>query len=120
MLETLTFIAVTILAFVYVPLNLATSIFGMNLSELNGSGKRLWVFLATAIIAVLIAGTSWFLLEEGNNYRNWQLRKIALPERALRLGHEWQCSRGYGDMGIRNGPGSLVLGGAFSLTMRLG
>ena len=47
----------------------------MNLSELNGSGKELWVFLATAIIAVLIAGTSWFLLEEGNNYRNWQMRR---------------------------------------------
>ena len=86
MLETLTFIAVTILAFVYVPLNLATSIFGMNLSELNGSGKRLWVFLATAIIAVLIAGTSWFLLEEGNNYRNWQLRKIRITRTRFTIG----------------------------------
>ena len=66
-------IAVTVLAFVYVPLNLATSIFGMNLSELNGSGKKLWVFLATAVIAVQIAGTSWFLLEEGNIYRHWEM-----------------------------------------------
>ncbi|KAM0805950.1 hypothetical protein BDR22DRAFT_192223 [Usnea florida] len=66
----------TILAFIYVPLNLATSIFGMNLSELNGSGKKLWVFLATAIIALLIAGTAWFLLEEGNNFRRWQRRRI--------------------------------------------
>ena len=40
MLETLTLIATTILAFVYVSLNLATSRFGMNLSELNGSGKK--------------------------------------------------------------------------------
>ena len=76
MLETLTLLAVTILAFIYVPLNLATSIFGMNLSELNGSGKELWVFLTTAIIALLIAGTSWFLLEEGNNFRNWQRKRI--------------------------------------------
>ena len=76
MFETLTSTTVTVLAFVYVPLNLATSIFGMNLSELNGSGKELWVFLVTAIIAVLIAGTSWFLLEEGNNYRVWKMRRV--------------------------------------------
>ena len=78
--------AVTILAFVYVPLNLATSIFGMNLSELNGSGKKLWVFLATAVIAVLIAGISWFLLEEGNNYRNWQMRKTANARTRITIG----------------------------------
>ena len=58
----------------------------MNLSELNGSGKRLWVFLATAIIAVLIAGTSWFLLEEGNNYRNWQMRKIRITRTHFTIG----------------------------------
>ena len=49
-------IAVTVLPFVYVPLNLATSIFGMNLSELNGSGKNIWVFLCTAIVALLTTG----------------------------------------------------------------
>lgn len=65
-------IAVTILAFVYVPLNLATSIFGMNLSELNGSGQELWVFLTTAVIALVITGVSWFLIEEVYNYLRWQ------------------------------------------------
>lgn len=57
-------IAVKILAFVYAPLNLATSISGMSLRELNGSGKSLWVFLTTATIALLITGASWFLMEE--------------------------------------------------------
>ena len=65
-------IAVTVLAFVYVPLNLATSIFGMNLSELNGSGKNIWVFLCTATVALLTTGVSWFVLKEVNNYLRWR------------------------------------------------
>ena len=32
--------AVTVLALVYVPLNLATSIFGMNLSDISGSEEN--------------------------------------------------------------------------------
>ena len=44
----------------------------MNLSELNGSGKKLWVFLTTAIIALLVTGASWFLIEEVNKYLRWQ------------------------------------------------
>ena len=65
-------IAVTVLAFVYVPLNLTTSIFGMNLSELNGSGKNIWVFLITAVVALLTTGVLWFVLEEVNNYLRWR------------------------------------------------
>ena len=100
MLETLTLLAVTILAFIYVPLNLATSIFGMNLSELNGSGKELWVFLTTAIIALLIAGTAWLLLEEGNNFRNWQRRRIPDTRTRFTFGARlamlaWLWSRGH-------------------------
>lgn len=49
----------TILAFIYVPLNLATSIFGMNIQQLNGSGQKLWVFFTTAIAALLLTGGSW-------------------------------------------------------------
>ena len=65
-------IAVTVLAFVYVPLNLATSIFGMNLSELNGSGKNIWVFLCTATVALLTTGALWYVLKEINNYLRWR------------------------------------------------
>ncbi len=73
--------AVTVLAFVYVPLNLATSIYGMNLNELNGSGKSFRVFLTTAIIALLVTGALWFLLEEVNNYLRWRKWKHAPRER---------------------------------------
>ena len=53
------FLIVTILAFIYVPLNLATSIFGMNIEQLNGSGQQIWVFFTTAVAALLITGGSW-------------------------------------------------------------
>ena len=52
-------VLVTILAFVYVPLNLATSIFGMNIQQLNHSGQNLWVFFVTAVVALLVTGGSW-------------------------------------------------------------
>ena len=52
-------VLVTILAFIYVPINLATSIFGMNIQQLNGNGQNLWVFFTTAVVALVITGGSW-------------------------------------------------------------
>lgn len=63
--------AVTILAFVYVPLNLATSIFGMNIQELNQNGQQFWVFMTTAVTVLIITTGSWFFLEQVNNYKTW-------------------------------------------------
>ena len=63
---------VTILAFVYVPLNLATSIFGMNIQELNGNGRNIWIFILTALIALLITGGFWFLIEVVNALPVWR------------------------------------------------
>ncbi len=53
-------VSVTVLAFVYVPVNLATSIFGMNIQQLNKSGPNIWVFIVTTIVALLVTGSSWF------------------------------------------------------------
>ena len=50
---------VTVLAFIYVPLNLATSIFGMNIQQLNQNGQNIWVFFTTAIVALVLTGGSW-------------------------------------------------------------
>ena len=63
---------VTILAFIYVPLNLATSIFGMNIQQLNESGKSLWVFLLTAFVTLAVTGCLWLLIELVNGYQIWQ------------------------------------------------
>ena len=59
----------TILAFFYVPLNLATSIFGMNLQQLNGVGKSIGVFLGTAGIILFVTGVSWYFIEGIQNIR---------------------------------------------------
>lgn len=66
---------VTILAFVYVPLNLANSIFGMNIEQLNGSGQHLSVFITTAVITLAVTGGSWFFTEQVNSYRKWRRRR---------------------------------------------
>ena len=65
---------VTILAFVYIPLNLATSIFGMNIEQLNGNGQHLSVFITTAVITLAVTGGSWFFIEQINSYRKWRRR----------------------------------------------
>ena len=62
---------VTILAFVYIPLNLATSIFGMNIQQLNRTGQDLWIFIVTGAVALLITGVSWFCVEVLTSYKSW-------------------------------------------------
>ena len=62
---------VTILAFIYVPLNLATSIFGMNLQQLNQNGQRLWVFVVTAVLALAVTAILWLCFEQVNRMRTW-------------------------------------------------
>ena len=53
----------TILAFFYIPLNLATSVFGMNLQQLNNSGTSVKVFLGIAVVLLFLTGLSWLILE---------------------------------------------------------
>ena len=53
----------TILAFFYIPLNLATSVFGMNLQQLNGSGKSIGAFLSTAAILLFVTGMTWLVFQ---------------------------------------------------------
>ena len=61
----------TILAFFYVPLNLATSIYGMNLQQLNSNGRSIWVFLGTAAILLVATGVTWFSIEGVQDARGW-------------------------------------------------
>jgi len=63
---------VTILDFVYVPLNLATSVFGMNLQQLNGNGRSLRDFVLTAILTLLVTGGAWLVSGAASSYKNWQ------------------------------------------------
>ena len=56
----------TVLAFIYVSLNLATSIFGMNLQQLNNNGRPLKVFIITTILALVATCIVWFSLDQFN------------------------------------------------------
>ena len=46
-------VLLTSLAIVYPPLSLATSVFGMNLREMTGSGSQVWAFVGTALALVI-------------------------------------------------------------------
>ena len=59
----------TQLAFIYVPLSFVTSIFGMNLKEINGSKLGVWVaFVSLFIVTVCTAAIFW-LLESFKRYK---------------------------------------------------
>ena len=49
----------TVLAFIFVPLSLTTSIFGMNIEQINQSGPSWWVVIATAGAMVFVAFLGW-------------------------------------------------------------
>jgi hypothetical protein len=59
---------VTILAFIFVPLSLATSFFGMNIQELNSEGQPIWVFVMTASGILLAAFFGWVIFYQWNKY----------------------------------------------------
>lgn len=46
----------------------------MNLQQLNGSGKNVRYFVATALVALIITGGSWWLAEQWNTLRAWRNR----------------------------------------------
>ena len=53
--------AVTILAFIFIPVNLASSIYGMNVQQINRTGPSIWEFVVTSLILVLIALGGWLV-----------------------------------------------------------
>lgn len=50
----LTNFPVTFLAFIFVPFSLSTSVFGMNLQELNRNGQHVWAFLITSFVLFVV------------------------------------------------------------------
>lgn len=81
-------VLVTILAFVYVPLNLATSIFGMNIKQLNHSGQSLWVFFVTAVVALLVTGGSWACSKSGYKAMAWYKERAAVSRAYAKKGEK--------------------------------
>lgn len=51
---------VTILAFIFIPINTASSIFGMNVKEI-GETASIWAFVIIACALTVCSGLGWFL-----------------------------------------------------------
>lgn len=64
------------MAFVYVPINLATSIFGMNLQQLNQSGQNIWLFVITALICLLVTAFFCLVIEVYNSVVDYKRKGI--------------------------------------------
>ena len=56
------------LAFVFIPISLATSVFGMNIQELNATGQPIWVFVVTAAITLGTAFSIWAIMYQWTKY----------------------------------------------------
>jgi hypothetical protein len=49
----------TMLAFIFIPVSLAASIYGMNVQQINGTGHSIVAFVITAILLVVVAFGLW-------------------------------------------------------------
>ncbi|KAL9579928.1 MAG: hypothetical protein Q9212_004800 [Teloschistes hypoglaucus] len=81
----------TTLAFIFIPTSLASSIFGMNVQEINSTGKPIWTFVLTAVLLTSAAVVSWFIsfLIQGSSRRD--KRRFHSPrKRRLELAW-WLC-----------------------------
>ena len=109
----------TVLAFFYVPLNLATSIFGMNVQQLNSNGTSIEVFLGTTAILLLVTGVTWYSIEGVQDARGTLEGLVREPQISVITGNHsifirlyliWWLGRNYlfGWM-IRSGAGWRLL-----------
>ena len=108
----------TVLAFFYIPLNLATSVFGMNLQQLNGSGTAIGAFLGTAAVLLFVTGMTWLVFQGVQDalivFRPSAVDILPVPRRKpnifLRLGLIWLlCRNGLCVWTIRTGAGWCLL-----------
>ena len=67
---------VTILAFIFVPMNLASSIFGMNVQEINETGHSIWTFVTTAAALLILSGLGFILRHTLRRRVPWLLKLL--------------------------------------------
>ena len=59
----------TFFAFVFVPISLASSIFGMNVQEINASGHSIWTFVLTSALFILACAFAWLVWRATRNWK---------------------------------------------------
>lgn len=58
----------TILAFIFIPINLASSILGMNVQQINETGHSIWGFVVAALAMLPVSGLSWMTWQAVQNW----------------------------------------------------
>ncbi|KAI1734578.1 hypothetical protein F4680DRAFT_453856 [Xylaria scruposa] len=96
---------ITVLAIFFVPISLSTSVFGMNIDELNASGQSLWVFILTTVLIVAVTMILWGFMYQFQKYNSlpkdgekegkpWSTRSAALCELIFRGHTIWAWKSG--------------------------
>lgn len=65
----------TKLAFIFIPLTFATSVFGMNVNEINDTGPSFWIFVVTALAVAVL---TWLYWQVGAIWRRPQPGGVAI------------------------------------------
>lgn len=80
----------TVLAAIYLPLSLASSIFGMNVREIDAERNRIWQFAVLALGIAAITALAWWIWRICKNaralmqYLHRQFARSDLPQQEAR------------------------------------
>lgn len=94
----------------------------MNIQQLNQNGQNIWVFLITAVVALLVTGSSWFLSNAVYRTISWYKKLAARsvesevkgPNREYDFPHRvamliWLARRGETAWMLKTGAGLAIL-----------
>lgn len=79
--------ALTALAAIYLPLSLATGVFGMNIWEINSGSPRWWAVLALGfgLLGLSLPFLAWVFIDKGGTTQNGHLSSLAIGYDTSRL-----------------------------------
>lgn len=84
-------LTVTTLAFIFVPFSLATSIFGMNIQELNQNGQSINTFLLTLFVLLISAICVWaFAVTINCAFENFKQRTVMMRSKNADVDQLWR------------------------------
>lgn len=64
---------VTVLAFIFIPANLASSIFGMNVQQINKTGHSITFFILTSVALLIMSGLGFYFRHTLRRVTSWTL-----------------------------------------------
>lgn len=82
----------TQLAFIFIPLTFATSVFGMNLDILGSGSAKTWTVFAAIIVVYLSVSLFWILLHYQRATVAWVAAKVKSRSLSELIGHRRRAS----------------------------